>query len=118
MIQMTIFDYIEKPEPKVGEFVEEAGPVIPHIMVKSYIGKKVLYDCSTQSHKWYRCGILEKYIPYEGSMRHVIRIGKKNYAYVTRRYGEAASIYGTGNIYEIEPFDFDKRLHRKENQQK
>ncbi len=114
MKQMTIFDFIEKPEPKIGEYVEEAGPVICHIMVKGYIGKKVLYDCSTQSHRWYRCGILEKYIPYEGSMRHVIRIGKKNYAYVTRRYGEAASIYGPGNIFEISPFNFEKRLHKQE----
>ena len=99
MEQMTIFDYME---PNVGEYVERSGAVICHIMIPSYIGHKVLYDCSTDSQRCFRCGILEKYIPYEGSMRCVIYIGKKQRALVTRRDGH-------GNIFETLPWDFDSR---------
>lgn len=48
-----------------------------HIMRPNYIGQKVVYDCSTQNHRWYRVGILEKYIPHEGHMRSIIFVGER-----------------------------------------
>lgn len=77
--QMTIFDWMPsaQDEPEVGTYVTEHGQAICHIMRNSYIGKKVVYDCSTKSHKWYRVGILEKYFEREGVMRSVIYIGSK-----------------------------------------
>ena len=60
--QLTIFDLCpaSQPEPDVGEWLEHPGPVIPRIMLPGYIGKKILTDMSTQSHKWYKVGILEE----------------------------------------------------------
>ena len=89
MKQLTIFDCF--PEiltgPAVGEWVTEPGAAICHKMRPSYIGKKVLIDCSTESHKWFRVGILEDYIPYEGSWRSIIFTGKKQRSLVTHRNG-------------------------------
>lgn len=84
-------------EPGIGETVERTGAVICHIMRPAYIGKKVLYDISTQSMRCYRCGVLEEYIQYEGKMRSVIFYGKKQRALVTHYEGV--------NIYECLPWD-------------
>jgi len=84
-------------EPDIGECVKSTGAVIPHIMRSAYIGKKVLYNISTQSMRCYRCGVLEEYIPYEGKMRSVIFYGKKQRALVTH--------YAGVNIYECLPWD-------------
>ena len=77
--QLSIFDYMPTllPEPAVGEYVESHGAVICHIMRSGYIGNKVVYDCSTQSHKWFRVGILEKYFENDGVMRSVINVGER-----------------------------------------
>lgn len=83
--QMTIFDLIQKPkqksmptvEPEIGQYVKSTGAAICHIMRSNYIGQKVVYDCSTQSHRWYRVGILEKYISHEGHMRSIIFVGER-----------------------------------------
>ena len=87
--QLTLLDWMPtaQPEPEVGAFVEECGAVIPHIMRPNYIGKKVLYDCSTESHTVFKCGILEDYVPYEGKMRSIIYTGKKQRALVTHYPG-------------------------------
>lgn len=63
--QMTIFDWMPtmQAEPEVGEWVDEHGAVICHVMLESYIGKKVVMDKSTSSHQWFKVGILEKIIP-------------------------------------------------------
>lgn len=61
MQQLTIFDWMPTvmQEPEVGEIIREPGACIPHIMRSGYIGRKVCFDCSTQSRKAYRVGILE-----------------------------------------------------------
>lgn len=68
--QLSIFDCFadlfktEKwPEPEVGEWVEKHGAVICHIMLPGYIGRKVIMDKSTESHKWFQCGVLEQVLP-------------------------------------------------------
>lgn len=66
------------PEPEVGEYVTEHGANIPHIMRPGYVGKKVIVDRSTQSHRWYQCGILEQYTECRGVMRSIVNIGKKD----------------------------------------
>ena len=79
--QMTLFDWMPtaQTEPDVGEYVTEHGANIPHIMRSGYIGKKVVYDCSTYSHPWYRVGVLEKYIKRQDCdvMRSIIYTGQK-----------------------------------------
>lgn len=103
--QMTIFDWMPtlQEEPKVGEYVEKHGAVISHIMRSSYIGKKVVYDCSTESHKWYLCGILEKYFECRGVMRSVIYVGKPQRILLDHHPGR--------EIFEPLPWDaYQKRL--------
>ena len=97
--QLSIFDWMPTlmEEPEVGEYLEKCGAVICHIMRSDYIGRKVLYDCSTQSHTWYRCGILEQYIPYERWMRSVIFTGEKQRILLTHYPGR--------EIYECLPWD-------------
>lgn len=105
--QMTIFDWLPtmQQEPEVGEFVEKCGQPIPHIMRKSYIGKKVLMDYSTSSHVWYKCGILEKVIPafyWRGDERiecdrSIVYDGKKQRCLITHYPGH--------EIYECLPWD-------------
>ena len=65
MNQMSLFDFMPTlmAEPEVGEYVKECGAVIPHIMRKGYIGRKVLVDVSTRSRELYLVGILEKIVP-------------------------------------------------------
>ena len=84
-------------EPAVGEYVHSTGAVICHIMRPAFIGRKVLYDVSTQSMRCYQCGILEAYIPYEGKWRSVIYHGKKQRALVTH--------YAGVEIFEPLPWD-------------
>lgn len=62
--QISIFDWMPtlRKEPEVGEWVTEHGQAIPHIMRRSYIGRKVVMDKSTQSMKAYKVGILEKVV--------------------------------------------------------
>lgn len=109
--QMSIFDLSEKTdrsipeteEPKVGEYVSGHGANICHVMRPSYIGKKVIYDCSTKRHEWFRCGILEKYIPYEGHMRSIIYTGERQRVLLTH--------YPGIEIYECLPWDaYPKRM--------
>lgn len=57
--QMSIFDFIQQ-EPEVGAYLTEHGQVICHIMRPGYIGQKVCFDCSTQSLRLFKVGILEK----------------------------------------------------------
>lgn len=87
--QMTIFDWMPEcqPEPPVGAWVRTHGQIIPHIMRKSYIGRKVCIDVSTENNEIYQVGILEDYIPYEGRMRSVIYTGKKQRQLVTHYPG-------------------------------
>ena len=60
--QMSLFDWMPQvlPDPQPGEYVNRHGMVICAIMRPSYIGKIVIMDCSTESHAWYKAGILEK----------------------------------------------------------
>ena len=98
--QMTIFDFLE---PAVGEYVTSHGANICHIMRPAYIGKKVVYDCSTESRRWFRVGILEKYIPYEETFRSIIYIGKKQRVLLTHRQGK--------DIFECLPWEaYPKRM--------
>lgn len=79
--QLSLFDWRPdlKGEPEAGEYVETHGAVIPHIMMAGHIGRKVVYDCSTESHRWLRVGVLEDYIRTPcGSWRAIINVGKKD----------------------------------------
>lgn len=110
--QISIDDYLESigmaREPDAGEYVEKHGAVICHIMRPSYIGKKVVYDCSTESHVWYRAGILEDYIPDGKYMRSIIYVGKPQRILLTHYPGR--------EIYEPHTWKWDERLKlRKEN---
>ena len=109
--QMTIFDLLgdekepvgEKKEPKSvkdGDYVEDHGMVICHIMRPSYVGKQVAYDCSTAGHPWFRVGTLEKYFECHGVMRSVIYVGKEQRILLDHYPGR--------EIYELEPWSFDR----------
>lgn len=102
--QMTIFDLIPI-EPDVGEYIPEPGAIICHIMRPAYIGRKVAYNCSTESRRWYRVGILERYIEHEGHMRSIIYDGRKQRVLLTHYPGR--------EIYECLPWDSYHRLEAK-----
>ena len=80
--QLSLFDLFPKPikpprnEPEIGEYVDDHGMNICHIMRPSDVGQKVVYDCSTENHKWLRCGRLERYFLCRGVYRSVITVGK------------------------------------------
>ncbi len=63
---MSIFDWMPdfepQKEPKIGEWVYKRGAVISRVMRRSYIGRMVLMDYSTQSQEVYKAGILEDVI--------------------------------------------------------
>ena len=102
--QISIYEYdcSLMTEPDVGELVEDHGAVICHIMRPAYIGKKVVIDKSTVSHKWFMCGILEQYIPYEnGLMRSIVFTGHKQRSLITH--------YPGIEIYEPLPWDAYRR---------
>lgn len=93
MRQMTIFDFLPE-EVKPGDWVEDHGAVICHIMRPAYIGKLVVMDKSTESRHWYQVGRLENYIPYEGRWRSIIYTGKNQRSLITHHPGV--------EIYELE----------------
>lgn len=97
--QLTLFDLCpaSQPEPDVGAYVLQHGAVICRIMRPGYIGRKVVYDCSTQSHEWYRCGVLEDYVEHEGHMRSIIYVGTKQRILFDHRPGR--------EIFECLPWD-------------
>ena len=99
MDQISIFDWMPtaQVEPEVGEYVTEHGANICHIMRPSYIGKKVVFDVSTQSRRSYQVGILEKYIPYGEYWRSIIYTGKKQRTLLTHYPGK--------EIFEGLPWD-------------
>lgn len=99
MQQMTIFDYMPtlRQEPAVGSYVHKHGANICHIMRSGYIGSKVVYECSTQSHELWRVGVLEKYFLCNGVMRSVIYVGEKQRILLDHREGR--------DIYECLPWD-------------
>ena len=112
MNQISIFDWMPslEPEPAVGEYIRKAGAVIPHIMRKGYVGKKVAVDISTQNRKCFVVGILEKIIPakyYQGDLiveteRSIIYTGKKQRSLVTH--------YPGVEIFEVLPWNaYEKR---------
>ena len=114
--QMTVFDWMPEvsPEPDVGEYIERHGQVIPHIMRKGYIGKKVCFDCSTESHRWFQVGILENIVPSSYMQlygdeykrvecdRSVIYTGKRQRSLITHMPGE--------EIFECLPWDAYRRI--------
>ena len=102
--QLSIFDFYQQDEPAVGEYVEGNGANICHIMRPSYIGKKVIYDCSTVSHKWLRCGILEKYFFCEGVWRSIIYVGERQRILLDHFPG----------VEIFEPLPWDKYLKRRD----
>lgn len=99
--QMSLFDFLE---PEVGEYVTKHGAVLCHIMRKGMIGKKVVFPCGTQSMPdLCRVGVLEKYIPYEGTYRSIIYTGQKQRTLYTHRPGM--------EIYECLEWDkYPKRM--------
>lgn len=72
MKQLSIFDY--GLEPNVGDWAEEAGAVIPQIMLR--VGQKVMVDKSTVGHSWFKCGVITNIIQHEGHIRAVVSHGK------------------------------------------
>ena len=100
--QMSLFDWMPQvlPDPQPGEYVNRHGMVICHIMRPSYIGKTVVYDCSTQSHTWYRAGRLEAYIQNGRVMRSIIYVGTKQRILLDHYPGR--EIYETANAPSME----------------
>ena len=101
-------------EPEVGEWVDKCGAVIPHIMRRSYIGKKVVMDKSTSSHKWFRVGVLEKVVTgfyYDGDKKIecdmlIIFDGSRQRNIITHWPGR--------EIYECLPWDaYERRPNEK-----
>ena len=114
--QLDIFEcfpeLFRKPDPEVGEWVEEHGPVIDHIMMPGYIGRKVIMDKSTQSHEWYQCGILEDYFYLERNKcwRAVVNDGRKQ-----RNLIDHCTNYPHGAfLYEVHPWSWPRNVENIE----
>lgn len=110
--QLSIFDWQNEQrtpqeviEPEVGEWVENHGANICHIMRSSYIGKKVIMDKSTENHKWFQCGILEKYFFNAGSGRW------RGVIYHGERQRALYDFFPGHEIFECLPWDaYPKRM--------
>ena len=100
--QMTLFDFMPKLEPEVGEWADTAGAIIPVISLHSYIGKKVMMDKSTVGHTWFHCGVLEKVIDYEDHKRAIVYDGGRQRNYIT---------YPWSQLHECCPWEwYEKRM--------
>jgi len=111
--QLSIFDWhpTMRQEPPVGDYIHKAGAVICRIMRKSYIGKKVAVDISTQNRKCFQVGILEKVIPahyYQGDQiveteRSIVFVGKKQRLLITH--------YPGCELHEVLPWNaYEERM--------
>lgn len=110
--QIGLFDYMPtlQKEPEVGEWVDTTGANIPHIMRRGYIGSKIVIDMSTESHKWYKVGILEditttQYYHWTGK-EYEIRECDRAIVYTgTKQRSLISLIPGEAEIYECLPWD-------------
>lgn len=102
MTQLTLFD--EPSAVKPGDWVTTHGAVIPKVMRPSYIGKLVVIDLSTQSHKWFKVARLERIVENDGHDRSVLYTGTKQRSIITHYPGR--------EIFELEPWNFEERRNK------
>ncbi len=84
--QLSIFPAGMKP----GEYVERAGERLTWgELVK---GMRVIYDCSTEHHRWLVLTVVEDIIQTPDDWRVILNGGRKHRPLINRRYID------TGNV--------------------
>lgn len=102
MKQQSLFDFLPKLEPNVGDWAEEAGAIIPQIMLRK--GMKVMMDKSTVSHPWFRCGVIEDIIRHEGHVRVIVYDGERQRSLID---------YPRVQLHECMPWEwYEMRMQR------
>ncbi len=94
LVQALLKDWAERnevvsedsfPDLKIGEFFENHGALLTWEELR--IGMKVLMDCSTESHSWFRAGQVEKFTQLDsGEDRVILRDGTRSRAYINRTH--------------------------------
>lgn len=79
------------PNLKVGEYIESHGALLKWGELR--IGMKVVEDCSTVSHKWFRIMQVEKMVKLDtGENRVILRDGSRSQSYINRSYIDRGNV--------------------------
>lgn len=79
------------PNLKVGEYTESHGALLKWRELR--IGMKVIEDCSTVSHEWFRIMQVEKVVKLDtGEDRVILRDGSRSRAYINRSYIDRGNV--------------------------
>ena len=104
MTQLSMWDLLQTEESHYpGEWLEEHGANICHVMRPGYVGRLICIDCSTVGHRWYQVGRLERYFFMEDERvwRAVVYTGSRQRSLISFRPGI--------EIFEVEPWDYERR---------
>ena len=81
-------------ESSVGEWVSTHGPELTFDEIAERIGRLIVMDMSTESHKWYQIVQVEKIFTYEdGTRRLIYYSGKRQRGLVDERYFTWGSVH-------------------------
>lgn len=121
--QLDIFEcfpeLFRKPDPEVGEWVEEHGPVICHIMREGCIGHKVVWNCGTESMpNLCRVGILEKvladhYYEYRNG-DYIEKPCDRVILYTGKKQRSSLLLMPGREIYEVHPWSWPRNVENIE----
>ena len=80
--QYSLFDSELTP----GTYVTEHGKRLTFRDIENRIGKTIIIDVSTESHRWLQAALVERIIDHEGTRRLIYYHGKKQRGLVNAYY--------------------------------
>ena len=85
--QINLFDLLaQSTDPRPGDYVEISGRELSFDECVSRVGQIVIFDRSTESHKWYQAMRIEKLVQTEDGRRLICYDGCKQRALIGELY--------------------------------
>lgn len=87
--QISLFD----AQPNVGALVEKHGRLLSFDEIAARVGDRIVYECSTQSHEWFKIVLVESiYVYPDGHRRLIYFDGHKQRGLVDDLYFKNGSV--------------------------
>lgn len=103
--QMSIFDFLPKPNVIPGEWITMDSGMIGERMtfdeITDSVGNLIVMDYSTESHAWYKVVLVEKIVSNEGERRLVYYDGCRQRGLVNERYFSDTYPFSKARAYRL-----------------
>lgn len=93
-VQLSLFDML--PKPRVGEYVVVHGTLLSWNDIRP--GMTLIYDCSTQNHKWLKVTTVEKIIHTPDDWRVILDGGRNSRPLINKMYIDSGSVKLYGEV--------------------